>query len=507
MEEKKDINTDLAAQSGAASETVDRYGSAIKEHHVAYSGEDREFGRTLKRGLKKTSQSKVSSEYKKQNLKQQAGFAAEDKYTARQNAEKIIKGSKQRYSRTDDVGKVNDQLYDHIRLDENGVEIIGSGEQMKFVGNSPVDCLAKLKSSKYQKYIDADATLTVPSDYYNGIKTEIDCQVASLNNQLDYARERGNTELTSELERKIVKLHKIKKNLKDSGITNKEALEARFAPKLSTAKDIVKLGHRAGVEQAKTGAIVGGGISLIRNVVGVCKGDITPTDAAKNVVTDTGKGALIAYGTAFAGSAIKGTMQNASNSVLRAVSKTNAPTVMVTSILDIGKSIVHYTKGEITGLECLEELGEKGTANVSAALFATIGQATIPVPVVGAMVGSMIGYALSSAFYRQLTSALKEEQLSYERRLKAEKESEEAIAMMEEYWAEAQIMLKQYFYEYKSLFDKAFQTMDIALKEGDIDAFICGANAITKKMGGNVEFSTFYEFDQFMKEDTLTLKL
>lgn len=150
---------DLAAQSGAANEVVSRYGSASKEHLVSYSGVDNENGRKLVRGLEKTAESKVNKDYASQNIKQQAGFAAEDKYTARQNAEKIISGSKERYSRTDDLGRVNDPLFDHVLLDEDGVVVLGSGEQMKFVGNSPKACLNKLASEKFQKYIDADAKL------------------------------------------------------------------------------------------------------------------------------------------------------------------------------------------------------------------------------------------------------------------------------------------------------------------------------------------------------------
>ena len=71
---------------GAATETVQRYGSAIKEHFVAYSGIDNESGEQLKKGLKQISESKLNPEYIKQNLKQQAGFSAENKYAARENA-------------------------------------------------------------------------------------------------------------------------------------------------------------------------------------------------------------------------------------------------------------------------------------------------------------------------------------------------------------------------------------------------------------------------------------
>ena len=60
-DKKKKESIDLAAQAGAAKEVVQRYGSAEKGHLVAYSGKDNETGRTLKRGLKKISKSKVSA--------------------------------------------------------------------------------------------------------------------------------------------------------------------------------------------------------------------------------------------------------------------------------------------------------------------------------------------------------------------------------------------------------------------------------------------------------------
>lgn len=38
---------------GAAAETVQRYGSAAKQHYVAYSGMDNETGQNWRRGLRK----------------------------------------------------------------------------------------------------------------------------------------------------------------------------------------------------------------------------------------------------------------------------------------------------------------------------------------------------------------------------------------------------------------------------------------------------------------------
>ena len=42
-----------------------------------------------------------------------------------------------------------------------------------------------------------------------------------------------------------------------------------------------------------------------------------------------------------------------------------------------------FIKGDIDGTQCLEELGEKGTSQLGAAMFAVAGQALIPIPVVG----------------------------------------------------------------------------------------------------------------------------
>ena len=67
------------AIEGAATETVQLYGTAGKEHLVAYSGIDNENGTELAKGLKQIADSNVNPNYKKQNIKQQAGFAAEIK--------------------------------------------------------------------------------------------------------------------------------------------------------------------------------------------------------------------------------------------------------------------------------------------------------------------------------------------------------------------------------------------------------------------------------------------
>ena len=140
-EKEKQKKEDLlnAGIAGASYETIQRFGDAAKQHFVAYSGEDNELNQTLVKGLKQISESKINADYEYQNIHQQAGFSAEVKDVAKSNAQRIINHDSTRKVRTDDLGRVNDPLYDTVTMDSRGNIISGSGTQMKFIGASEKD--------------------------------------------------------------------------------------------------------------------------------------------------------------------------------------------------------------------------------------------------------------------------------------------------------------------------------------------------------------------------------
>jgi len=507
-----------AAIEGASAEVIQRYGSAIKQHYVAYSGVDNEAGRELSKGLKSISKSKVNNKDYDRNIKQQAGFSAEVKSTARKNAKKIIDGESTRTIRTDDRGRVNDPLYDHVEVDVMGNIIEGSGSQMKFVGNTPEELLAKLNGKKFQKYIDADVLLDIADDDYdalmgvNGNPGIIDQKIEKLKKQMEHAEKEGNTELAKTKRSQIDKYNRIKKNLRKSGLTKKEAIFARQHPVLSTMKDVTQVAHQAGKEQAKYGAIISGSISMIKNMVSCIKGEISGEEAAQNIIVDTGEGAAMSYVTAFAGSVLKGGMQNAPSTYLRTLSKTNLPAVLITTTCSIGKTLHRYMQGDIDGVECIEELGEKGVGEIGSAMFASIGGAVVPstapfvLGVIGGIAGATFGYAAASAIYQELATTLKNAKLAHEERLLIEKECAEAIAMIRNYRKEMDEMVSRYLSENIQIFNNSFSEMDKAILENDSDGFIKGNLEIQKAMGKEVQFTNQNEFDLFM-DSNISLKL
>ena len=508
-EKNRDKQEDLlnAGIAGAAYENIQRYGEAAKQHYVAYSGVDNETGKVLFKGLKQIADEKINPDFEFQNIHQQAGFSAEVKDVARTNAERIIKGDSSRKIRTDDLGYVNDPLYDTISIDTKGDIVDGSGAQMKFLGVSKKDptgagnaarALEKLQSKKFEKYLDQDVKIDVPSDQYDKMIQETNIKIEGLSRQLENQKNDGNIEQVQQLQERIDKLEQLKKNLRKSSVSSKEAVFARMHPGLSTARDVATVSFKAGVQMAKTAAIIGGSVSIVKNLVSVCKGEIEPDDAVINVAKDTTMISVGGFGTGFAGTALEGAMQNSKSQYMQTLSKTNVAGTIVAVTVSATKTLTRYFTGEIDGVECLETLGEQGTGMVSSALFSVVGQTVIPIPIVGGLLGGMVGYALSSATYGVLTQALREEKLARDQRVQIEAVCEEHIKMIREYRAEMEGIINEYLIESMDIFRDTFAEIKNALAIGDVDWFIESTNTITKNFGGKASFSSMEDFNSKM---------
>lgn len=518
--QKKKDKEDEIIRSGvtvASYGTIQRYGSAVKEHLVSYSGIDNENGIELQKSLKSIKEQGNNAEYAYSIRQQKAGWAAEVKDTANKNAEYIISGKSKRKVRHDDLANTpaNHPLYDHVEVDAQGNIIDGSGTQMKFIGASEKDAtgvgnaeraLKKLQSKDFQKYLDNDVKIEVPKDEYQQMVDKATEEIAALQKQLEKVKANGNTAAVVRIEKKITNLIKLKKNLRPSTLTRKESLALVDTPILSTAKSVVNVSHRAGVEVAKKLAIAEGAVSIVRNIVSMYKGEEEIDEAAKNVAIDVTQSAISGYGDGFVGSAIKGMMQNASSEYTRALAKTNVAGTIVNVTISASKTMKRYFNGEIDGTQCLEDLGEQGTGMIASSLFTVIGQVAIPIPAVGGLIGSMAGYALSSATYGVLMSSLKEAKLAREERIAVEKACEEHKKMIREYRAQLDSIIEEYLFDRMEIFNDSFSGIKESLAIGDVDLLIESANSITDALGGKKPFETMDDFNsKMLLGETFTL--
>ena len=503
----KNKGLENAAIAGAAAETIDRYGSAAKEYFVAYSGVDNENGKVLSKGLKSIAESKVNPDYITQNTKQQAGFAAEVMESANTNAENIINGSGERKVRTDDIGRVNDQLEDHVLTDSNGNIISGSGSQMKFVGSSPEAAFDKLKSKDFDKYFENDTPIDVPYDYYDGIIEKADTNIKQLEAQEKKLRDSGKTELADKKQKEIERCKKIKQNVRKSTVSNDEALFARKHPKLATAGMETKTAHRAGMEQAKIGGAISGSISIVKNIVSLAKGEKEVDEAAADVIKNTGEGAIKGYTMTFSGPVLKGTMQNSKHELARTLSNTSLPGNIAATTLNIGRVMKKYISGEIDGTECIDELGKDGFGMLGASLMGAINVSLLPAGapaiagVLSGLAASMFGYAAAAAIYSELRNSLKQAKLAHEERLRIEAECQEAVQMIQQYRDQMNALAEKYLSDKYQLMGDCFDSMDSAIIKNDVNGFIGANSMIMEAFSKKPLFGNMDEFDSLMMSD------
>lgn len=499
---RQEIGSDNARTSVAlsASETVSRYGSAIAGFIKGHTGIDNETGKKLAKGLLDVNKHKVNPDFADQNIKQQAGISAEISVTSKNNAEAIISGSKVRTSRTDDLpefGK-NHPVVDRVQI-LDGKIIEGSQSQMKFVGDR--DKLLRdiaRENGKFSRY--RGVKIELPSEQYEGAAQHCQEQARQLRVNADRAEQSGKPDVADRLRREADNYDQLAKDVRDSGLSTDQAIFYREHPTIATALDIFRTSHRAGVDGAKLGAAVGGTISLVQNFWALASAEKTLSEAAGDLASDTAGAAVVGYGTAFVGAALKGCLQQSSLEGLRTLSNTNAPALAVNVCFSLGSSIKRYVSGEITESQLLSEVGEKGAGMLSASMMAALGQVAIPIPFVGAAVGSMIGYTLSSMFYQCALDAARDAEASREQLERIRVIEAEARTHIAKEQAVLDDFLRLEIPELKAE-NQHLLTVVNDVTPNHVDTLAAVINQYAELLGQRLQFQSMAEFDAFMKSD------
>lgn len=501
-EKKKNKNDNGVIDAGVAMstlETVERFGGANAEYLKGYRGLDNETGKKLAKGLKEISEHKVNPEYANQNIKQQAGYSAEVAVTSKDNAESIINKSKIRFSRSDDLleyGK-NHPIIDRVKV-LNGQIIDGSASQMKFVGNRD-DLFKKIaqENGKFSRY--RGIKLELPSEQYDGAAQYCRDEASRLRLSAEKAAQNGKLEAAEKLRREASNYDQLAANVTDSGLTTDQAIFYREHPKLATALDIAKTSHRAGMDGAKYGAAIGGCISILQNSFSMAQGQKEMKVVVQDIASDTVKAGAIGYGTAYVGAATKGLMQQSSAQVFRSLAKTSAPTLIVSTCLSLTASVKRYVDGDISEAELLIEVGEKGAGILSSGMMATLGQLAIPIPVVGAALGGMIGYTLSSIFYQSVLESAKNVEKSRELLARTRKIQE---AARERLLIERDAFRDFISHEIPQLQAATLQLLNSINEDStSADEIANAINQYAALLGKELEFKSMSEFDDFMGSD------
>ncbi|MGL2608817.1 hypothetical protein ACQJ5S_03330 [Helicobacter pylori] len=489
--------TDATVMGSTAEETT-LYASANREHFSAW---DR---------LEEISKRKINPNYIKQNINQQAGYSAEIKEQARVNAHNILAGKRERIVQYDNLSSgqkaqvkklfpnyatpsKNHEIVDYISVDEKGNVIPGTLTQSKFVGRNGAECFEKFLSKDYEKYLKNGMKMEIPKDFFGDFQKEANIKIKSLESRITKQKGLGDFQKVAHLEEKLQHCKTIKAHTRPASATKREAIEARLNPNLSTAKDAASVSHQAGMNAAQTGAWIGGGVSLVTNVYECVANGKDPIKAIKHTAIATLKGGALSYGSAFVSSSLGGWMQSSANKFIQSLGKGSLPAMFVGACVANATVLTRYLSGKIDKTELLKQLGKANTTLVSSGAMAVAGQALIPIPVVGALVGGFVGAILSETCFNAFLKAREEAKLARQRRIEIEKECREIIKLLEIYQNQFKEVFERYFHETTKFFNQSFDELERASYAGDADLAIAVNNKSREWLGQKALFDNKQE--------------
>ncbi|MGL2791413.1 hypothetical protein ACQJ84_03215 [Helicobacter pylori] len=482
---------------------------STSQESVLYARANREHLSVLDR-LEEISKRKINPNYINQNINQQAGFSAELKGQAHVNAHNILAGKRGRVCQYDDLSSgqkaqvkklfpnyatpsKNHEIMDYISVDEKGNVIPNTAVQSKFVGRNGAECFEKFLSKDYEKYLKNGMKMEIPKDFFGDFQKEANIKIKSLESRIAKQKELGDFQKAAILEKELQKCKTIKAHTRPASITKAETIEARLNPKLSTAKDVASVSHQAGMNAMQTGAFISGGVSLATNIYEYFANGKDPKKAIEHTAIATLKGGALSYVSTFASSSLGGWMQSSANKIIQSLGKGSVPAMIVGACVANATVLTRYFSGKIDGTELCKQLVKANTTLVSSGAMAVAGQALIPIPVVGALIGGFVGAVLSETCLNSLLKAREEAKLARQRRIEIEKECREIIKHLEAYQNQFKEVFEKYFHETTKFFNQSFDELERASYAGDADLAIGVNNKSREWLGQKALFDNKQE--------------
>ena len=297
--------------------------------------------------------------------------------------------------------------------------------QSKFIGGVNSDGLQTIKQtltnkqtgiaghlSKYPDFLKDGGIYQVPKDQYEHALDLLSKPTTELSrgdyNTVQTIREFervNNVKFEDVVKPSVAKYGEVQKNVIENTIDKEEASiietdEIKRVELHNQAKATIKQGAQIAAISAAIEGTLSFGIAVITKFKqGKKINDFTKEDW-KEIFSNTG------------GGVVKGGARGASVYTLTNLTKVNAATATALVTITIGAITLttKFAKGELSSKEYTDNLQQLGVETGVSAATATIGQVLIPVPIVGALVGSMVGNVILGEIQRAAVRNLQNSQ-------------------------------------------------------------------------------------------------
>lgn len=300
-------------------------------------------------------------------------------------------------------------------------------------------------------------------------------------------------------------------DISSSGTTRDEAIAAtdtsnaqRMAVQYKAKAALTDM-HKSGLKGGQAGAAIAGGITAISGTVDLIKGEADAGEVITSTAISAGKG----FATGYAVTALSKGITHTSSALLgqaaaKSLLKSNAATAIAAGVVNAGKSMISYMNGDIDKEELFNEINHIAITGTSSFYYAALGQAAIPIPVVGAVVGGMIGYYVGNILHQSSLIALGESQLvkeAKEKRALIQSICDESLPRIRDERAQLESLIESHFSDRKDSFLKCFNALETSIRDKDDLSFIETLNIINSQFETTLQFTNFEDFDDFMESD------
>jgi len=189
---------------------------------------------------------------------------------------------------------------------------------------------------------------------------------------------------------------------------------------------------------------------------------------------------------------------------LKLASKSNVLTNVANEVVHLGKTLKDWVDGEITDAKLLTEIKHAAVTSASMFWYGALGQAAIPIPVVGFLVGSAVGYFVGHTLVKSGHVAIGETPAVREARERQERiraMCERLIPEIQANRAKLEAYLDTHFANRAQVFKSSFDTLDQSILSDEPEAFVGALHAINEQFGQALQFRNFEEFDELMESD------
>lgn len=228
-----------------------------------------------------------------------------------------------------------------------------------------------------------------------------------------------------------------------------------------------------------------------REMIEVLKGEKTLKDATRN----TGKTAISIAACGGANRLVGTALKSVSNKAVSSLLKSGHVNTMMQVSCVILDSMGDYVNGNISEGEFVEQVKEKGIDILGVMLGSCVGQILIPIPYVGAMVGSMIVSTVCGEVYRTYKKIADASYASEAAKINSVAEA--ALREMQTHREHLQALVINEYEGWDKIFDESYQSILEATFNNDVEGIAQGLENILSVFNGQIQFKTEEEFSAF----------